>query len=88
MALALDVAWYAQKVLSWAGLMLALTGVAVFGWHFVSLNAHAARSDSGAIPPASWRGPVAKRGSLIFAGGIALAIASVILSAMLPGRYF
>jgi len=88
MALILDAAWHVQKVLSLAGLAFALMGVSIFGWHFVSLNAQAARSDSGSIPEDSWRGPGAKLGLRIFAGGVILAIASMALSAMLPGRYY
>ncbi len=71
-----------------AGLAFALAGLSIFGWYFVSLNAQAAREDSGAIPPESWRGPGARLGSWVFAAGVALAIASVALSGMLPGRYY
>ena len=88
MTLALDGAWHLQKVFSLAGLGLARTGLSIFGWHFVSLNALASRSDSGQIPAASWRGKGARWGALIFAGGIALAIASMVLSGLLPDRYF
>lgn len=83
----LDAGWMLQKTFSLGGLFLALAGVAVFGWHFVRLNALAARGDSGAIPAEAWRGPGARFGYSIFAAGVTLAVASMILAASLPNRY-
>ena len=50
MNLLFDAAWLLIKVLSYGGLAVALLGVAIFGWHFVRLNARAGRGDSGDIP--------------------------------------
>ena len=79
--------WHVQKVMSIGGLLAALAGVVTFGWHFVGINALAAQSDSGDIPADSWRGKGARSGLLIGALGVALAVASIILSANLPSRY-
>jgi hypothetical protein len=83
----LDAGWLLQRSLSLGGLVLALAGVAIFGWNFIRLNALVARSDSGAVPPEAWRGAGARFGYLIFAAGVTLAVASTILAASLPGRY-
>ena len=82
-----DAAWILQKVVSIGGLVVALAGVATFGWYFVRINAVAARGDSGEIPRESWGGAGARRGLSIFAAGVALAVISVILAAALPTRY-
>ena len=83
----LALVWHVQKVMSITGLVAALAGVVTFGWHFVRINALAALGDSGDIPAASWRGKGARSGLFIGALGVALAVASVILSANLPSRY-
>jgi hypothetical protein len=83
----LDAGWLLQKTLSLGGLVIALAGVATFGWNFVRLNALAAHDDSGAVPPESWRGAGAWFGYSLIAIGVALAVASIILAASLPGRY-
>jgi hypothetical protein len=82
----LDAGWLLQKSLSFGGLAIALAGVATFGWYFVRINALAAQGDSNEVPPQSWRGPGARIGLMIFVTGVALAGASVVLAAMLPGR--
>jgi len=82
----LDAAWLLQKTLSLGGLVLALAGVAIFGWYFVRLNALAAHGDSGKVPPEAWRGPGARFGYSIFAAGVVMAVASMILGGTLPGR--
>ncbi len=84
----LSAAWHVQKFFSLGGLALALAGVAIFGWHFVRLNALAAQGDSGEIPPESWRGPGAKFGLQIFSAGVGIAVVAVILASMLPARYY
>jgi hypothetical protein len=83
----LSAAWVLQKVLSLGGLLLALAGVATFGWHFVRINALAAQGDTNKIPPESWRGAGARYGLSILAAGVALAFASMILAAILPIQY-
>jgi hypothetical protein len=83
----LSAAWVLQKVLSLGGLAVGLVGVAIFGWHFVRINAAAAQGDTSEIPPESWRGVGARFGLSILAAGVAFALASMILAAMLPSRY-
>ena len=83
----LSAAWVLQKALSFGGLAVALAGVATFGWHFVRINAAAARGDTSEIPPELWRGAGARFGLSILAAGVALTLASMILAAMLPSRY-
>jgi hypothetical protein len=83
----LSAAWVLQKVLSLSGLAVALGGVAIFGWHFVRINAAAAQGETSEIPPESWRGAGARYGLSIFAAGVALALAAMILAAMLPSQY-
>lgn len=83
----LAAAWLLQKLFSFAGLAAALAGVVTFGWHFVRINALAAQGETGEIPPESWRGTGAKYGLSIFVAGVALALASIALASMLPGRY-
>jgi len=87
MTLLLDAAWILYKILSFSGLALALAGVGIFGWHFVRLNARAAREDSGKIPAQSWRGGGARLGLHVLASGVTLAVTAMILGAALPGRY-
>jgi hypothetical protein len=83
----LAAAWILQKIMSVGGLVVALAGVATFGWYFVRINALAAKGDGGEIPRESWGGPGARRGLFIFAAGVALAVLSVALAAALPTRY-
>jgi hypothetical protein len=81
----LAAAWILQKILSVGGLLIALSGVATFGWFFVRSNAVAAQGESGAIPPESWRGTGPRYGLYLFAAGVGLAIASMLLAALLAG---
>jgi len=83
----LTIAWLLQKGLSFAGLIFALAGVAVFGWHFVRINAAAARGETSDIPTESWRGTRAKQGATLFAAGVALVTSSILLTGLLPSRY-
>ena len=83
----LSAAWVLQKALSLGGLAVALVGVATFGWRFARINAAAAQGDNSEIPPESWRGACAIYGLSILAAGVALALASMILAAMLPSQY-
>jgi len=73
-----------QKALSIGGLLVALAGVATFRWYFCRINALAAQGDTSKIPPESWRGVGARYGLSIFAAGVALALISMVLAAMLP----
>jgi hypothetical protein len=82
----LDIAWILVKILAFGGLGVALTGVAVFGWHFVRHNAIAGQGEGNQVPPESWRGPGARFGLVILAAGAGLQIVSMLLAALLPGR--
>ena len=86
MTFALNAAWLFSKFLSYGGLAAALAGVAVFGWHFVRINAAAGRSESGDVPPESWRGQGAKQGYRIMLAAAAMVIFSIALASALPGR--
>jgi len=79
--------WLLQKALSYGGLVMALAGVAIFGWYFIRLNAVAAKSDAAEIPAESWRGPGAQFGLIVFAAGMGLAMASIILTSAPDGRH-
>jgi len=69
----------------YAGLALALAGVALFGWYFVRDNARAATRDTG-DGAVAWGGPRALLGAKIVAAGIALQVAAFLVAAFLPGR--
>ncbi|HWF64180.1 MAG TPA: hypothetical protein VN685_06180, partial [Rhizomicrobium sp.] len=56
----LTVAWIFARWLSLGGLAVAVAGVAVFGWHFVLINARAARAGMNTVPGKSWRGKGAR----------------------------
>ncbi len=81
----LDAAWILQKFISVGGLLIALCGVAVFGYHFIRGNALAAKTGSGEIPAESWRGAGPRTGLILFGTGVGLAVASVILATQLAG---
>jgi hypothetical protein len=80
----INTAWILVKLFSYGGLAVMLIGVAVFGWYFVRINAKAGKGDSQDVPRSSWRGKGARRGYWIFGAGIAMQIAAMILSAILP----
>jgi hypothetical protein len=81
----INTAWILVKFFSYGGLVVALVGVAIFGWYFVGINARAAKiREEGEIPQSSWRGKGARRGYLLIAIGIGLQILSMILAAILP----
>ena len=82
----LDSAWTLDGILKYGGLIIALAGVAIFGWYFVRINARAALAERSDIPAQSWRGRGALLGAKILALGIVVQVASFILGAMLPGR--
>ena len=83
----LDAAWILIRILNWGGLVVALACVAIFGWHFVRINAATARGETNEVPPSSWRGPRAKLGFLMVGIGAAMQITSIILAAVIPGRH-
>ena len=78
-------AWALDGTLKYGGFIIALAGVAIFGWYFVRINARAALAERSDIPVKSWRGSGALFGAKIFALGIVVQVASFILGTMLPG---
>jgi hypothetical protein len=86
MRIVLDIAWTIVSLIRYGSLGVVLTGVVVFGWNFVGINARAAQTDSGTIPVESWRGPGARAGAKLVALGFALLAASFLLAALLPPR--
>jgi hypothetical protein len=82
----LSAAWLFWKILSVGSLVVALSGVAVFGWHFVRINAQAGRKDAGEIPRESWRGKGAMLGLKILGLGVILWAGAIALGAVLPSQ--
>ena len=83
----LNAAWQFWQILSIGSLVIALIGVAIFGWHFVRINARAERKEGGKIPPESWRGNGAMLGLKILALGAILWASAIALGAILPSQY-
>ena len=75
--------WLLARLFSMGGLAVAFAGVAIFGWHFVSINARAARVGMNNIPGKSWHGKGAKFGLRALAIGVALQLASFVLATIL-----
>jgi hypothetical protein len=75
-------AWLLIKLASFGGVAVAVAGVAIFGWHFILINARAAR-EGDEIPAASWRGKGAMLGIGTLALGITMQVTSFILATML-----
>jgi hypothetical protein len=86
MSFALDIAWDLVGLIRYASLAAVILGVALFGKHFIGINARAAQTGSGEIPDESWRGPGAITGFKLVGLGFALLVVSLFLSALLPPR--
>ena len=82
-----DGAWILVKTLSYGGLAVALLGVAIFGWHFVRINARAGRGDTNEVPRESWRGRGATLGLKVLLTGAGMQVASFLLSGVLQIRF-
>lgn len=82
----LDGAWRLLEVLKFGGVTVAVAGVGVFGWNFVTLNARAAKGETSAVPSDSWRGKPARLGFVIFATGVAMQMFGYALGVFLPFR--
>ena len=79
----LHYSWLLTRSLSLGGLAVALAGVAIFGWHFVLINARAARIGNSGIPGKAWQGTGARFGLVLLAIGVSMQIVSFILATML-----
>lgn len=86
MTIALDIAWTIVSLVRYGSLAVVLLGVAIFGKHFIGINARAAQTESGDIPDESWRGPGAITGFKLVGLGFALLAVSLLFSALLPPR--
>jgi hypothetical protein len=82
----LDAAWLLPSILKYAGIIVALGGVAIFGWYFVRANARAAREEDAEGGSVAWGGAGAKTGIKVLGLGMALQIAAFLLAVVLPGR--
>ncbi len=82
----LDLGWAFAGLLKYASLALALSGVAVFGMHFIRTTGRSAKADEHHIPAEAWRGPGARLAAKFFAAGVALQLFAILLSAVLPQR--
>ena len=87
MADLLTIAWIFVRSLSLGGVAVAVAGVAVFGWHFVLINARASRVGMNSVPGKSWRGNGARLGLGMLGVGIAMQLASFLLAAILPNGH-
>ena len=85
MVLLLNAAWALYSVLKFAGLAIAIIGVAIFGWYFVRANARAARNaDKNAS--IAWGGAGATVGLKVIAFGLAMQVTGFLLALVLPSR--
>lgn len=84
-AILLDILWTLSAFFKYGGLLLALAGVAIFGWYFVRANARAALQDTGENTVA-WGGPRAVTGLKVLAAGMVVQVLAFGISAFLPGR--
>jgi hypothetical protein len=86
MTFTIDDVWRLTELLNYGGIAVAISGVAVFGWTFVKLNAIAAARESNTIPAASWRGRSAWAGVAILTGGVAMQILGYVIAVQIPLR--
>lgn len=82
----LNLAWFLVFALKYSGLIVALSGVVVFGWYFVSGNAQAVLSGSEEVPRTSWRGRGPMTGAAIVGAGFILTLLAILLASTLPAR--
>ena len=82
----LDAAWLLSAILKYGGIVVALGGVAIFGWYFVRANAREARKENEEEASVSWGGAGGRSGLKVLGLGILLQLAAFLLAAVLPGR--
>lgn len=72
--------------LKFVGVAFGFAGVMVFGFHFIRENARSARQGESAVRREAWRGEGPKKGIRLFAVGVAVVLASLVVSLILPGQ--
>lgn len=72
--------------LKFAGVAFGFAGVMIFGFHFIRENGRGARQGESAVRQKAWRGEGPMKGIRLFAIGVALVLASMVVSLILPGR--
>jgi hypothetical protein len=87
MGILLDAAWLVVAVFKYGSIIVALTGVAIFGFYFVRDNARAARRGENAVPAAAWRGDGPRLGAWLLVTGVVLQLISIVIAAAVPGRF-
>jgi hypothetical protein len=86
MAMFLDAAWTVVSVCKYGSIIIALTGVGIFGFYFVRENARSARQGENTIPATAWRGKGPRLGAQLLAAGVVLQLISIIVAVTVPGR--
>lgn len=76
---------FLSTLLKFCGVLVAVFGVGLFGFHFIRENARAARRGESAVPADAWRGAGPRKGARLLAIGALMLIASLIVSLILPG---
>jgi hypothetical protein len=74
-----------STVLKFAGVAFGFAGVMIFGFHFIRENARSARQGESHVRREAWRGEGPKKGIRLFAIGVAVVAASLMVSLILPG---
>jgi hypothetical protein len=80
-ALALHLAWLLMTVLRFAGIIIVIAGVALFGVYFIGGNA---RATDGRVPVSSWLGAGPKKAMRIVALGALMLLAAFLTSFFIP----
>lgn len=73
-----------STILKFCGVALAFAGVMIFGFHFIRDNARSARQGESAVRQTAWRGEGPKKGIALFAIGVVVMLASLMVSFILP----
>lgn len=75
----------ASTLLKFAGAIISVTAVGVFGFYFIRDNGRSARRGENSVPAKAWRGAGPQKAARIFAVGIFVLMLSFLVSLILPG---